>query len=72
MIFNRTYYISCVPNDILMNSRTNTKSGSTAISVLIPNDDYHKLQLVARSERASISTIVRRYVGEGIDREAEA
>lgn len=56
-----------------MNSKTNTKaSGSTAISVLIPNEDYCRLQLVAKSERATISTIVRRYVGEGIDREAEA
>lgn len=56
-----------------MNSKqTNKASGSTAISVLIPNADYLILQRVAKNERASISTVVRRYVGEGIDREAEA
>lgn len=54
-----------------MNSKM-IKPKSTAVSVLIPAADYQKLQLVAKNQRTSISSVVRRYVGEGVDREVEA
>ena len=54
-----------------MNSKE-IKQKSTAVSVLIPVADYQKLQTVARNQRTSISSVVRRYVGEGVDREVEA
>lgn len=54
-----------------MNSKM-IKPKSTAVSVLIPDSDYQKLQVVAKNQRTSISSVVRRYVGEGVDREVEA
>lgn len=38
------------------------------VTVLIPTQDYLHLQKISESERTSVSTVVRRFVGEAIDR----
>lgn len=38
------------------------------VTVLIPTDDYLHLQKISEKERTSVSTIVRRFVGEAIDK----
>lgn len=51
-----------------MNSTPRTRNeGYATVSVLIPKEDYAKLEAVAKKERTRVSTIIRRFVGNGID-----
>ena len=42
------------------------------VTVLIPTRDYVQLQKISEKERTSVSNVIRRFVGEAVDRGEES
>lgn len=65
-------YIHCVLYRIIMNANDSLKTNRVPpVAVVFSVEDYATLQEIASVERASLAGVVRRFVGQGLDKHRE-